>query len=59
MRYTPIDEETVQEIIDGIHPRKSVDDITNDLSTWSNFMTTIIEYIGALINALKDFMGGN
>ena len=59
MRYTPIDEDTVQEIIDGIHPRKSVEDIEGDLSSWSNFMVTIIQYVRALVDALKDFMAGN
>ena len=59
MRYEPIDPSIVQEVIDGIHPHKDVKDIENDLKSWSGFLNTIIEYIGALINALKDFMKGN
>ena len=59
MRYEPIDPSIVQEVIDGIHPHKDVGDIENDLKSWSGFLNTIIEYIGALINALKDFMKGN
>ena len=59
MRYEPIDPSVVQEVIDGIHPHKDVDEITGDLSEWSNFLQTIINYIGAVINALKDFFNGN
>ena len=59
MRYEPIDPEVVQEVIDGIHPHKDVEAITNDLNQWSGFLQEIIKYIKALIDALKDFMGGN
>lgn len=59
MRYEPIDPEIVQEVIDGIHPHKDVEQITGDLMEWSGFLQTIIQYIGLVINALKDFMNGN
>ncbi len=59
MRYEPIDPSVVQEVIDGIHPAKSVEDIENDLGTWSNFLQEIIRGITAVINALKDFLKGN
>ena len=38
MRYEPIDPSIVQEVIDGIHPHKDVEDIENDLKSWSGFL---------------------
>lgn len=59
MRYEPIDPSVVQEVIDGVHPKKDVDAITKDLSDWSNFLTVIIDYIRQVIAELKNFMSGN
>lgn len=58
MRYIPIDEETVQEIIDGIHPHKDVDDIENSMGDWSNFLVVIIDYVKQVIAELKTFFSG-
>lgn len=59
MHYEIIDPSIVQEVIDGVRPKKSVEEISEDLNSWSNFMSTIINYIGLLINALKDFLKGD
>ena len=59
MHYEIIDPSIVQEVIDGVRPKKSVEEISEDLNSWSNFMSTIINYIGLLINALKDFIKGD
>ena len=58
MRYEPIDDEIVQEIIDGVHPHKDVDAITKDLSDWSNFLSVIIDYVKQVIAELKTFFSG-
>ena len=58
MRYEPIDDEIVQEIIDGIHPHKDVEDITNSLGEWSNFLQVIINYVKQVIAELKTFFSG-
>ena len=59
MRYEPIDEEIVQEIIDGVHPHKDVGDIENTLGDWSNFLVTIINYVKQVIAELKTFISGD
>lgn len=59
MRYELIDEELVQEIIDGIHPRKTVDDIEGTMGEWSGFLTTIIDYVKRVIDELKTFISGD
>ncbi len=58
MRYEPIDDEIVQEIIDGVHPKKDVDQITKDLGDWSNFLSVIIDYVKQVIAELKTFFSG-
>ena len=59
MRYEPIDPEIVQEVIDGIHPHKDVEEIKSDLGQWSNFLVEIIGYIRQVIAELKEFLNGN
>ena len=58
MRYEPIDSDLVQEIIDGVHPHKDVEDIEKDLMDWSNFLATIIDYVKLVIAELKTFFSG-
>ena len=58
MRYEPIDDEVVQQVIDGIHPKKDVEEITSSLGEWAGFLNTIITYVKQVIAELKTFFSG-
>lgn len=57
MRYEPIDQGTINDIIDGAtNNKKSVEDIVADLGSWGNFLATVLDAFMSFVQTVKDIL---
>lgn len=57
MRYDPIGQDTINDIIDGAtNNKKSTEEIVADLGSWGNFLATVLDVFMTFVQTVKDIL---